>query len=101
MIPDQALSQSWPASHLKELYQRSVEQFTESESDVLKNLLLEYEDVFARHDMDLGSYTTTTHRIHTGDAAPIRMRMRRTPLTGRRDSVTVHVRPGTRTTVRV
>ena len=47
---------------------------------VLKNLLLEYEDVFAKHDMDLGSYTTTTHRIHTGDAAPIRMRMRRTPL---------------------
>ena len=65
---------------MKELYQRSVGRLTESESDILKNLLLEYEDVFATHDMDLGSYTTTTHRIHTGDAAPIKMRMRRLPL---------------------
>ena len=107
LISDQALSQSWPASkcntatretvavsrielegddcwksapHVKEVYQRSVERLTESESEVMKNLLLEYEDVFARHDIDLGSYTTTTHRIHMGDAAPIRMRMRRTPL---------------------
>ena len=65
---------------MKELYLRSVERLTESESEVLKDLLLEYEDVCAKHDMDLGSYTTTTHRIHTCDAAPIRMRMRRTPL---------------------
>ena len=54
--------------------------FTESESEVLKKLLLEYEDVFATHDMDLDSYTATTHRIHTGDATPIKMRMRRPPL---------------------
>ena len=107
LMPDQALSQSWltsncntttrktvnvsrialegddcwkAAPHVKELYQRSVGRLTESESEVLKNLLLEYDDVFAKHDMDLGSYTTTTHRIHTGDAAPIRTRIRRTPL---------------------
>ena len=30
--------------------------------------------------MDLGSYTTITHRIHTADAVPEKMKMRRTPL---------------------
>ena len=68
------------APHVKELYQRPKGRPTESESEALKNLLLEYENVFAKHDMDLGSYTATTHHIHTGDAVPVRMRMRRTPL---------------------
>lgn len=68
------------APHVQELYQRSIVQLNESESEVLKTLLLDYEDVFAKHDLDLGNYTATTHRIHTGDAAPVKMRMRRTPL---------------------
>ncbi len=45
-----------------------------------KELLLEYEDVFAESDFDLGTFTAVQHEIDTGDAAPVKLGMRRTPI---------------------
>jgi hypothetical protein len=47
--------------------------------DEAVKLLIEYADVFATHDLDLGNFTALTHRIDTGDAKPVKQRMRRTP----------------------
>lgn len=40
-------------------------------------LLLEYADVFAHADGDLGRTTQLHHKIHTGEAPPIRQHVRR------------------------
>ena len=37
--------------------------------------LCEYQDVFAKHDFDLGTFTMIEHKIDTGDARPIKQRM--------------------------
>ena len=45
----------------------------------LKELLIEFADVFSQHDLDIGCYERIKHTIDTKDARPIRQRMRRTP----------------------
>ena len=39
----------------------------------------EHEDVFAKSEFDLGTFTDIEHGIDTGDARPIKQHMRRTP----------------------
>ncbi|CAC5406965.1 unnamed protein product [Mytilus coruscus] len=46
----------------------------------LGHLLLEFKDVFAKHDLDLGCLTAVRHKIDTKDNAPVKHRMQRTPL---------------------
>ena len=43
-------------------------------------LLVEFHDVFAKHDLDLRCLTAIQHRINTKDANPMKHKMRRTPL---------------------
>ena len=43
-------------------------------------LLIDYSDIFARHDLDLGCFSGIKHKIVTGDAPPVKSRMRRTPI---------------------
>ena len=45
----------------------------------LKALLTEYESVFSYHEFDLGRATAFKHTIDTGDAMPIRQRLRPQP----------------------
>ena len=45
----------------------------------LGQLLIEYADIFAKHDLDLGCLDQIEHSINTGDAPPVKQRMRRTP----------------------
>ncbi len=45
----------------------------------LGNLLSEFQDVFAKDELDLGSFTSIEHAIDTGDAMPVKQRIRRTP----------------------
>ena len=66
--------------HLTDLYQRSIGYLNFTEQKQLKHVLLEYQDVFACHDLDLGCLTTVKHRIDTKDSAPVKHRMRRTPI---------------------
>lgn len=43
------------------------------------SLVTEFADIFAVNDLDLGNFVEIEHRIDTGDARPIKQRMRRTP----------------------
>lgn len=67
-------------SHLEDLYQRSVRQLSQDEAQKLSQLLVTFQNAFAKDDNDLGKTTVTQHRIDTGTSPPIRQRPRRTPL---------------------
>ena len=43
----------------------------------MKNLLIEFADVFSVHEFDLGNFTAIEHAIDTGDAAPVKQKFRR------------------------
>ncbi|CAG2209806.1 unnamed protein product [Mytilus edulis] len=67
--------------HLTDLYERSIRKLNECEAVRVRNLLLEYQDVFSKDDFDIGLFNgDVKHRIDTGDAKPIRQKLRRTPL---------------------
>ena len=65
---------------LRDLLERTEPGLEHEDFLRLQDLLIEYEDVFSKGDFDLGCFTETKHRIDTGDAKPIKQRMRRTPL---------------------
>ena len=66
--------------YLSDLFSRSSEGLSSSEIRELKCLLIEYQDIFSSHDLDIGCYSNVQHCIKTGDVTPIRQRMRRTPM---------------------
>ena len=66
--------------HLVPLFLRSIVNLRGEEQGALQQLLASFSDVFASHDFDLGEFTAIMHRIDTGDAAPVRHGLRRTPL---------------------
>ena len=66
--------------HLQQLYEKSIEGLSSHESESLLQLLIKYEDVFSRHDLDLGLFSEIEHKIDTKGATPVKHRMRRTPL---------------------
>ena len=66
--------------HLTSTYWASVKNLNSEEKVELSKLLKNYEDVFASTDFDLGNLNAIQHAIETGDAKPIKLRMRRTPL---------------------
>ncbi|VDI64392.1 Hypothetical predicted protein [Mytilus galloprovincialis] len=67
--------------HIQDLYSRTIKGMTLSESKDIAELLIQFQDVFAKGDMDLGLFKgEIKHRIHTGDATPVKHRLRRTPL---------------------
>ena len=65
--------------HLKDLFQRSIEHLNAEEQVQLADLLIEYEDVFAQSEFDLGNFSDIVHTIDTGSSKPVKQRMRRTP----------------------
>ena len=65
---------------LQELASNAEIDLSEEEKEVFLELLLEYADVFAVSDEDLGHTEQLQHSIHTGDSAPIRQSTRRVPL---------------------
>ena len=66
--------------HLQDLFSRSTGQLTYQQSCQLAELFISYYDIFAKNDTDLGCFDAVKHKIDTGDARPIKQRMRRTPL---------------------
>ncbi|XP_069125464.1 uncharacterized protein [Argopecten irradians] len=64
---------------LKDLILRSSKELSETQQQALTNLLVEFQDTFAQHDLDIGCLHEVTHKIDTGTEEPIRQRMRRTP----------------------
>ena len=66
--------------HLTQLLQSGSEGLKADEVEVLRNVLMEYSEAFSKGDHDIGHFSAIQHHIHTGDASPIKQRMRRTPL---------------------
>ena len=67
-------------SHLEDLWERSVPYLSPAEQKIVRNLLIEFEGVFAKDDFDLGDFNELDHPIDTGEARPIKLKMRRTPM---------------------
>ncbi|XP_071083966.1 uncharacterized protein [Haliotis cracherodii] len=67
-------------AHLTSLFERSSELLQGHEVHQLAQLHTDYQDVFAKDDLDLGNFTELEHSTDTGNAKPIKQRMRRTPL---------------------
>jgi transposase InsO family protein len=65
--------------HLKDMFESSTKWLDPQQCDQLASVLIEYEDVFAKNDFDLGNFTDIEHGIDTSDARPVKERMRRTP----------------------
>ena len=53
--------------HVTDLYTRLGKGLTDKEREELQQLLVEYGDVFAAHDLDLGCFNATPHMIHLED----------------------------------
>ncbi|XP_045215056.2 uncharacterized protein LOC123565253 [Mercenaria mercenaria] len=73
-------SDSALAPHLQQVYSDSCEHLNEEQHRQLAQLLIEYQDVFAQDEFDLGNFTVMEHVIETGNAEPVKQRMRRTPV---------------------
>lgn len=67
-------------AHLVDLYERGCVNLDADQKNQLAKLLVEFQDVFAKDDFDLGNFTEVEHSIPTGDALPIKHKLRRTPL---------------------
>lgn len=66
--------------HLKNLFCRSCVNKAMSEQCQIGQLLLEFQERFAKDDTDIGCMKGVKHSINTGNANPIKQKMRRTPL---------------------
>ena len=67
--------------HLHGLFEKSIVNLYDDQAIAIGETLIEFEDVFAKDDFDIGCFNGgIVHDIDTGDAAPIKARMRRTPL---------------------
>ncbi|MCM8922225.1 MAG: hypothetical protein LC540_19555, partial [Candidatus Thiodiazotropha sp.] len=64
---------------LNDLFTRSSQHLSTAEKCQLADLLNTYQDVFAMSSSDLGRCERVQHRIHTGDAIPVRQPARRLP----------------------
>ena len=66
--------------HLQELYSSSCANLSEEQKCQLAQLLIEFQDVFAKDQFDLGDFHDIEHTIDTGNARPVMHRIRRTPV---------------------
>ncbi|KAH3720685.1 hypothetical protein DPMN_063589 [Dreissena polymorpha] len=70
MVPD----------HLLDLYERWRLNLNKGEQVQVARFSYDFEDVFAKNECDLGNFTAVEHCVDTGDAKPIRQKMKRTPV---------------------
>ena len=77
--PDREKDQYLP-EHLRQMYEESKEHLSGEQQLQLIRLLNEFQDVFAKSEFDLGHFTHIHNSIDTGDAKPVKQRMRRTQL---------------------
>ena len=66
--------------HLVELAQNAERGWSKEERKTIRKLHQDYEDVFSKSEFDLGRTHLIEHRIETGDAAPVKLPPRRTPV---------------------
>ena len=58
---------------IEKILELAAPEVTGTERDRLKQLISTYRDVFALTDAELGQTKLVTHRIDTGDSAPIKI----------------------------
>ncbi|KAH3834929.1 hypothetical protein DPMN_108262 [Dreissena polymorpha] len=56
--------------HLKDVYEASCHKLNDKQKVQLAGLLIEFEDVFAKNEFDLGNFTEIEHAIDTKAALP-------------------------------
>lgn len=66
--------------HLKALYEETIQDKTDFETEAIVELLTKHQGVFSTGPHDLGLTHLAEHAIDTGDAAPIKQAPRRTPI---------------------
>ena len=78
-ISSKAENPSMP-EHLKSLFENSIENLTKEEQQQVHELLVEYQDIFSKDDLDIGCFSEIKHKINTGNEEPVKHKLRRTPL---------------------
>ena len=58
--------------HLQELFNNTKDGPPEEHVRVIGELLIEFQDVFAKHDLDLGCLSAVKHKIDTKESPPVR-----------------------------
>ena len=67
-------------TQLEHLVEKVKSTLSQCDVDKLRKLLIEYQDVFAKDEFDLGSFQAIKHQIDTANATPIKLGLRRTPV---------------------
>ena len=62
------------------MYASACEELDTKQRERLKSALIEFGDVFAKSDLDLGNFNEVSHSIDTGSSTPIKHKIRRTTL---------------------
>ena len=65
---------------LKKIAQQAAPNLEEEQVHELEEVLKEYKTIFCRDEFDIGVFQQVEHSIETGNARPIRQRLRRTPM---------------------
>ena len=66
--------------YTRAMFESSCENLMEEQAIIFGNLLIDFQNIFAKDDTDLGCSVGVEHQIDTGDAKPIKQPMRRVPL---------------------
>ena len=66
--------------HLEKLFVDTCDRLNSEEAVKFGSLLIRYADRFSAHEFDIGLLQGVTHRINTGDAAPVKQPVRRSIL---------------------
>ena len=76
--------------HLQEMYDQAKKTLTSEQAAKVKKALLEFADVFASCDLDIGRFTALVHYLKTGQSFPMKQLMRQTPLGfGKQEKATI------------
>ena len=67
-------------SHIVDMYNDSCEHLDETQARAVRELLIEFSDIFSTSDTDIGCTNVIQHEICTKDAKPIRRHARRLPI---------------------
>ena len=66
--------------HMRGVAEEANEGLSTGQVEKMTEMLTSFGEVFAKDDTDLVAFTTIRHKINTGDARPIKQKVRRTPL---------------------
>lgn len=66
-------------AHLLQMFESSLEHLNKEQTVQFGKLLLEFEDIFAHNDTDLGLFTAVEHSVDTGDVRPIKQGLQKQP----------------------